>query len=169
MTSDGADDLDRLRARRRDLQSLDDAVSYVRRVAQARGDLARAELARNVEPDARETPGAGAGADADAELRDVLADRLLGGGHRPPRPVEEHSEHPLAVEMDELCARHGFGRLDELGRSEIEALVSALDAFERDVSVRRQAIFAELDGLTDELVERLHAQHVVAGEDGGQQ
>jgi len=160
MTGDGTPDLDGLRARRRELQSLDDAVSYVRRVAQARGDLARAELARRAQP---ATGGADAG--PDVELTDVLADRLLGGEARPPRPVEDHSEDPLAVELDELCARHGFSRLDELGGSEIEALVSALDAFERDVSIRRRAVFAELDGLTDELVERLHDEHGVDGAD----
>ena len=60
MTGDGTPDLDGLRARRRELQSLDDAVSYVRRVAQARGDLARAELARRAQP---ATGGAGAGPD----------------------------------------------------------------------------------------------------------
>jgi len=37
---------DELRRRRRELQERDDAVSYVRRVAQGRADLARAELAR---------------------------------------------------------------------------------------------------------------------------
>jgi len=150
-------DLDALRARRHELQRLDDAVSYVRRVAQARGDLARAELARRDAPDA---PQRG---DDDAELRDVLADRLLAGDSRPPRPVEDHSDDPLAVELDTLCAEHGFGRLDELARGEIEQLVAALDEFEQGVSTRRQAIFTELDGLTETLVERLHDEHATDG------
>ena len=42
-------------ARRRELQELDDAVSYVRRVAQGRADLARAELARRGGGDAPRT------------------------------------------------------------------------------------------------------------------
>ena len=46
--------LDEIRERRRVLQELDDAVSYVRRVAQGRADLARAELARRRAGDAGE-------------------------------------------------------------------------------------------------------------------
>jgi len=146
-------DLDALRARRHELQQLDDAVSYVRRVAQARGDLARAEL------DRRDAPASLERSDDEAGLRDVLADRLLAESSRPPRPVEDHSDDPLAVELDTLCAERGFGRLDELDGGEIEQLVSALDEFEQDVSTRRQAIFTELDALTDALVERLHDEH----------
>ncbi|MBA3606342.1 MAG: hypothetical protein H0W46_10320, partial [Acidimicrobiia bacterium] len=71
-----------------------------------------------------------------------------------------------AGELDELCAQHGFGRLDELSEPEIESLVAALVDFERDVSARRQAIFAELDGLTEEFVERLHDEHGPADGDG---
>jgi hypothetical protein len=140
--------VDELRRRRAELQALADAVSYVRRVAQGRADLARDALGR-------------AGDDRDPtpvhtrdELRDVLADRLLGDDARPPRPAEDFSDHPLAAELDEVCAANGFGRLDRLTRSELEQLVAAIDTFERNVSVQRKAVFDELDAVTDELVER---------------
>src|SRR5262245_16969373 len=87
-----------LRARRLELQELDDVVSYVRRVAQARADLARAELARRAGGDAAELTD---------DLRGVLADRLLAGSDRPPRPAEDFSEHSRAIELDRLCAAHG--------------------------------------------------------------
>jgi predicted component of type VI protein secretion system len=138
-------DLAQLRARRVELQQLDDVVSYVRRVAQARADLARAELARREGGDA---------ADLTADLRGVLADRLLAGSDRPPRPAEDFSEHPRSIELDRLCAEHGFGRLSELEPDELAALAAALDDFERQVSAERHDVFARLDELTDELVRR---------------
>jgi hypothetical protein len=157
-TDPGALDLTRLRARRRELQELDDAVSYVRRVAQARADLARAELARRsaAEPDTELAD----------DLRGVLADRLLAGSDRPPRPAEDFSEHPRAVELDQLCAEHGFGRLPELDPDELATLTGVLDDFERQVSAERHELFAELDALTDELVRRYRDEGVPNGDDG---
>jgi predicted component of type VI protein secretion system len=154
-------DLAQLRARRLELQQLDDVVSYVRRVAQARADLARAELARRTGGDASELTD---------ELRGVLADRLLAGSDRPPRPAEDFSEHPRAIELDRLCADHGFGRLSELDPDELAGLVTALDDFERRVSAERHDVFARLDELTDELVRR-YREDGVAGtvpEDAGE-
>jgi hypothetical protein len=161
--SEGADpatlDLNELRARRRELQALDDAVSYVRRVAQGRADLARAELARRSGDE---------GAKQLAEdLPGVLGERLLAGsGDRPPRPAEDFSEHPRATELDRLCAEHGFGRLAELEPDELAALAGALDDFERRVSTERHDVFAELDELTAELVRRYRDEGVAgAGND----
>jgi hypothetical protein len=144
--------VDELRRRRDELQSLDDAVSYVRRVAQGRADLARDAIGRA--SDDRDPTPVYHRTDLQGELRDVLADRLLGADSRPPRPAEDFSDHPLATELDELCAANGFGRLDRLTVGELERLVDAIDAFERDISARRKAIFDELDAVTDELVER---------------
>lgn len=139
-----SDQVDGLRRRRQELQDREDAVSYVRRVAQGRADVARAELAHR--------RGETAEGDRHDELRDVLSDRLLGGPSRPPRPIEDHSDHPRAVELDELCARHGFGRLPELDIDELTQLVAALDGFEHAVSAERQEVFRELDKVTDQFV-----------------
>lgn len=141
--------LDELKARRRALQELDDAVSYVRRVAQGRADLARAELARR---------GSGDAPQLSDDLAHVLGERLLGESGRPPRPADDFSEHPRAAELDRLCADHGFGRLDELDADELAALAAALDEFEGRVSRERRKVFDELDDLTDELVRRYREQ-----------
>ena len=146
--------LDVLKARRRELQELDDAVSYVRRVAQGRADLARAELARR-----------GSASGPELDLRHVLGDHLLGSSDRPPRPVEDQSEHPRAVELDQLCAEHGFGRLAELDDVALGELAAALDAFEARVSDERRQVYAELDDLTDELVRRYADQTDVEGDE----
>lgn len=157
--SGGSDDgapheFDPVRTRRRELQEHDDAISYVRRVAQARSDLARAEQRRRA--------GAEAG---DLELDGVLADRLLGGDRRPPRPAEEFSDDARAVALDELCAERGFARLNELGDDELSALVDALDDFESRVSADRREVHAELDRLTDELVESYRERYEGIGTD----
>lgn len=136
-------ELEELRRRRRELQAEDDAVSYVRRVAQGRADLTRAELARRTSVDV-----------APAEhVRDVLSDRLLGASGRPPRPVEDWSGHPRAEALDQLCAEHGFGQLLELDADRLAALANALDQFEATISAERRQVEAELDTLSDELVE----------------
>jgi hypothetical protein len=144
--------LEELRSRRAELQTIDDAVSYVRRVAQGRADLARDAMERSSD-DGDPTP-VYVRDDLHAGLRDVLADRLLATGDRPPRPADDFSDHPLNAELDALCAAGGFSRLDELNRAKLAELVAALDAFEQRISLQRKEVFAELDELTDELVNR---------------
>ena len=148
--------IDELRRRRGELQAIDDAVSYVRRVAHGRADLARDAIGRS--SDDRDPTPVYARRDLQGELREVLADRLLGDEARPPRPVEDYSDHPLAVELDELCAANGFSHLDRLSRGELEQLIAALDGFEQRVSAQRRAVYDELDPLTEELVVRLRAE-----------
>ena len=145
-----------LRRRRHALQEADDAISYVRRVAQGRADLARAEL------DQRQ--GGGRDGDRQDGLREVLSDRLLGGPGRPPRPVEDWSGHPRAEQLDELCAAHGYGRLPELDVDELTSLVAALDAFEAAVSSERRDVEHQLDELTEEFVSAVAATTSAEGE-----
>ena len=137
--------LDDLRSLRQRLQQEDDAVSYARRVAQARLDLVNAEAARRSGDDV---------AAVDEALRSVLSTHLTGGPARPPRPTDDLSDHPLAVELDEICSRHGLGRLSTLEPDEIDVLATAIAEFERRVSSDRQARYARLDALSAELVRR---------------
>lgn len=137
--------LDELRTLRQRLQLEDDAVSYARRVAQARLDLVRAEARRRVDG---VTPA------VDDELRTVLSSHLTGGPARPPRPTEDLSDHPLAVELDEICATNGLGRLKSLGDADLAALTEAIAAFETKVSSDRRDRFERLDALSAELVRR---------------
>lgn len=140
--------LDELRRMRHQLQEEDDAVSYARRVAQARLDIVTAEIEH------RATHGASADVDVNEELRSVLSRHLTGGPARPPRPTEDLSDHPLAVELDELCAAGGLSRLRELSTEEIEELSESIGAFEARLSADRRARFERLDSLSAELVRR---------------
>jgi hypothetical protein len=142
----GALELSELRAVRARLQHEDDVVSYVRRIAQARLDLARWS---------GDDDSAGADRDITGELQRVLTRQLVGGPARPPRP-DEVSVHDsaLVADLEAVCARFGFSRLDELTADERSALIDALEGFEAEVSADRRARFEMLDALSAELVRR---------------
>lgn len=140
--------LDELRALRSQLQNDDDALSYVRRLVQARLDLVGAERA------SRES---GADLNVAQDLPSILGRHLTGGGGaapRPPRPTEDASEHPLAIELDELCSRLGANHMTELSDTELDALSAALQSFEHARSHERRELFSRLDALSAELVHR---------------
>lgn len=138
--------LDELRQLRALLQREDDVVSYVRRVAQARLDLVRAELSRRERGEH--------GVDIPSELRIVLSQQLTGGPARPPRPTEELGDDPLSDELDRICAEFGFSRLAELDEDDARQLAAALTEYERRVSADRRERFDRLDALSAELVRR---------------
>lgn len=138
--------LDELREMRNQLQSEDDVVSYVRRVAQARLDLVRAEAHRRERGETHQ--------DLSSELRVVLSSHLTGGPPRPPRPVENLDDHELSDRLDAICAEHGFSRLDDLLPSELTNLDEQLTKFERQVSDDRRERYERLDALSAELVRR---------------
>ena len=138
--------LDELRALRNQLQAEDDVVSYVRRVAQARVDLVRAEQHRRERGERSE--------DLSSELRVVLSSHLTSGAPRPPRPVEDLGENELSNELDRICTEHGFSRLEDLTVDEMDTLERELTAYERRVSDDRRERFDRLDALSAELVRR---------------
>ena len=135
-----------LREMRNKLQNEDDEVSYVRRVAQARVDLVRAEQHRRERGEVSE--------DLPSELRVVLSSHLTGGAPRPPRPVEHLAENALSDELDVVCAEHGFSRLEDLLPAGLTNLEEQLTAFERRVSDNRRDRYDRLDALSAELVRR---------------
>jgi|SRR6478609_6085755 hypothetical protein len=138
--------LDELRSLRNRLQVEDDEVSYVRRVAQARVDLVRAEQHRRDRGEVSD--------DLSSELRVVLSTHLTGGSPRPPRPVDHVADNPLSDELDGVCAENGFGHLEDLTPTELTDLEHHLTAFERRVSDDRRDRYDRLDALSAELVRR---------------
>lgn len=138
--------LDDLRALRARLQHDDDVVSYVRRLAQARLDLVRAEL-RNRTSGAQD-------ANITGELPAILGRHLTGGAARPPRPAEEFSSHPLALALEDVCADAGSTDLPSMTLEELGTYVAALHAFEQARSAERKDLFVRIDELSAELVRR---------------
>ncbi len=143
--------LDELRAERNRLQHEDDAVSYVRRIAQARLDLVAAELRQS---------GDNSNEDLSGELQRVLSQPLTGppSASRAPRADDDHlANDARAVQLDQLCAEHGFNRLssgEELTQAELTSLTNVLTNFEREISTDRRERFEQIDALGAELVRR---------------
>jgi AcrR family transcriptional regulator len=135
--------LDELRKLRTELQQQDDVVSYARRVAQARVDLVKSEMARRADD-----------GNVSDEVTEVLSQHLTGGPGRPPRPAEDLSDNTLSAELDAICKEAGFGRIDELDEEQLAALADAIGSFERRVSQDRRRRFDLLDALSAELVRR---------------
>lgn len=143
--------LDELRAERNRLQHEDDAVSYVRRIAQARLDLVAAELRQS---------GDNSNEDLSGELQRVLSQHLTWppSASRAPRADDDHlANDARAVQLDQLCAEHGFNRLssgEELTQAELTSLTNVLTNFEREISTDRRERFEQIDALGAELVRR---------------
>lgn len=139
--------LDELRAKRAALQSEEDAVSFVRRLAQGRLDIASDEARR------RST-----GSPIDADITDgitrVFSTERGSGSNRPPRDTEVIADHPLLVELEQLCESIGFGGLRDLDDDELTNCTTRLAEFESRVSSRRKDLFAEIDVFSAELVRR---------------
>jgi hypothetical protein len=134
-----------LRALRGKLQNDDDAVSYVRRLAQARLDLVQAEKRRRID----------GGADSlSDELPSILSTHLTGGAPRPPRPAEDFSSHPLAEQFEALLDRAGDTDLSSFTSEELISYADALHAFEQARSHERRELFTRIDELSAELVRR---------------
>jgi hypothetical protein len=134
-----------LRALRAKLQNEDDAVSYVRRLAQARLDLVEAEKRRRQDGDHESLSD---------ELPAILSAHLTGGTPRPPRPAEDFSSHPLAEQFDALADRAGDHDLEDLSDAELDDYAKALHQFEQARSHERRELFAQIDELSAELVRR---------------
>src|SRR3954467_4576626 len=111
-----------LRALRARLQNDDDAVSYVRRLAQARLDLVQAEKRRRI------TGGSESLSD---ELPSILSTHLTGGAPRPPRPATDFSNHPLAEEFDGLMDHAGDNDLSSFSDEEPFRSAAPWPAFEK--------------------------------------
>lgn len=137
--------VEQIRSLRAQLQADDDAISYVRRMVQARIDIVLAERQLRSEGDEVLAPD---------DLREILGRHLTGGPARPPRPTEDASEHPLSIELDELCSRLGANHVSQLSADELATLSDALVSFEHARSVERKALFLRLDALSAELVRR---------------
>jgi hypothetical protein len=138
--------LDELRALRARLQHDDDAVSYVRRLAQARLDLIEAELRRR---DRSQDHSVITG-----ELPVILGSHLTGGPARPPRPAVDASDHPFALELDRLWSERGGTDLATLTEDEVVVLRTELRLFEQQRSAERKELFGRIDALSAELVRR---------------
>ena len=138
--------LEDLRAERDRLRNIEDAVSFVRRLAQGRIDLVTATLSSRRD-------GTGEISVADI-VRSGVGPAPGKGSVRPPRETNVEAHHPLLIEFESLCERLGFDDMTESSVAELEALEAGLRAFEAEQSEIRKTLFGHIDAFTAELVER---------------
>jgi hypothetical protein len=136
-----------IRVARAALQSQEDVISFVRRMAQGRCDLARDEQRRRVDG----TPASGISV---SDIANVFGQEHGGGSSRPPRETNISAEHPLVIELETLCQEISFGDLRILDDQSLENVVQQLSRFETSQSLERKALFASIDALTTQLVKR---------------
>ena len=136
-----------IRVARAALQSQEDVISFDRRMAQGRCDLARDEQRRRVDG----TPASGISV---SDIANVFGQEHGGGSSRPPRETNISAEHPLFVELETLCQEISFGELRTLDDQSLENVVQQLSRFEVSQSIERKALFASIDALTTQLVKR---------------
>lgn len=134
-----------LRAERDALRAEEDAVSFVRRLAQGRIDLIATVRARR---------GSGDGGSVVDVIRSGVGPAPSTGSSRPPRDTEVAADHPLVEEFDALCDRLGFDDMADLDDAGLSRLADGLVEFENRVSSRRRELFDRIDALTAELVRR---------------
>src|SRR4051812_6091333 len=108
-------ELRELRAQR---QHDDDAMSFVRRLAQGRLDLVRAK---------QQQLAAGERGPITHELPLILAHNLSGGPARPPRPADDFSDHPLAAELDGIDEQMAGGDVDAMDDDTLRLYAAALE------------------------------------------
>lgn len=146
--------LDELRAERARLQADEDVVSYVRRLAQGRVDVMRAELRRRADAASGTTNG-----DISGELPNILGTRVAAGSARPPRDTDVSADHPLVAELDAICDAGGFDDLAGVSDEGVGALITAVSDWEKARSQNRHELFGRIDALTAELVRRYRGGH----------
>lgn len=138
-----------IRAQRSALQGAEDAISFVRRLAQGRLDLVQDEQRRRA-----------SGHDAPTEslaqrLADVFGQQHGGGSARPPRETNVPADHPLVQELDQVCEHYQFESMENLDDRSLAELITALEMFEKSCSQQRHELFEKIDALTAELVKRV--------------
>lgn len=138
-----------LRAQRNALQRQEDAVSFVRRLTQGRIDLVLDEERR------RATKAPAPSGTLTERLANVFGQEHGGGSARPPRETDVPADHPLLVQLDELCEEFSFENLESLTDTDLRSLRDALTMFEQSCSQQRHQMFEQIDALTAELVARL--------------
>jgi hypothetical protein len=142
-----------LRARRSECQTLEDQVSYARRMVQGRLDVVRGEL------DRRRTGAApSALSDLVDQLPGSLADSPSTSSGRVVSVADVGALFPIAHGALDAS---GIEQLPELSDADVAELADRLGRVEAEMSSTRRAVFDRLDALSDELTRRYRSGEAV--------
>jgi hypothetical protein len=145
----GARELEQLRAMKRECGAIETAVSYSRRVAQARVEILEAEVRRRAE--------GGSLAELIERLPTILAGDAgrSGAAHtRLAEPEEEIIDLDWPADRAALLGDDSLANLATLSDDGLAAAVTALREFERELSGYRRALHGVIDGVEHEIATR---------------
>ena len=137
-----------LRSLRAECQSVEDALSFLRRLVQGHLDIVRFEQERRATGQPADLAALVAG------LPRLLSEHVIGGrtGHHPGLPAP--ADPSLTDELDAICDASRLSHLPDLDEAELAGLAAELKRLETMVSARRQVVFERLDVLAAELTRR---------------
>lgn len=151
----GARPMDELRALRSRCQSLENSLSYVRRLIQGRVDIVGGELQRR-----RDGGDSGDVSELIGRLPDILSDGSRGastpGSVRPPHSMEPDAEVTSKLEamLDDVIVAEDLGAVAEQSDDRLEAILGALGTLEDQVSSNRKQLHGVIDSVQAEVIRR---------------
>jgi hypothetical protein len=138
-----------VRAMRDETKTVEDAVSYRRRMIQGRLDIVASDLRRRAEGGSPVELGT-----LLEQLPDILSDRVQGGGlGRLPTGLIPPDDDATA-DLDQVAGPDTLGHLSDLSDDAAADLARTLGDLERQVSDARKGLFGRIDALNAELARR---------------
>ena len=139
-----------IRAMRDECRSIEDRVSYLRRIIQGRADIVAADLRRRAEGGSPIDLGT-----LIEQLPDILSDKGgTGGPGRLPSGLIPPDDPDLTVEIDQVAGPDFLGHLADLSDDEVAELARSIGELERRASSSRRGLFGRIDALNGELARR---------------
>ena len=148
-------DMDELRAVRSRCQSLENSLSYVRRLIQGRVDIVGGELQRR-----REGGDAGDTSDLIGRLPDILSEgsRVTGGpgSVRPPHSLSPDPEVTEKLEsmLEDIIGAEALGNVSDIDDEGLSSGLTKLNSLEDEVSESRRQLHDVIDTVQAEVTRR---------------
>jgi hypothetical protein len=140
--------LDDLRMMRAECKTVEDAMSFLRRLVQGHLDIVRCEQDRRA-----------SGQPADlaalvAALPKTLSEQVVGRDRGRLPALASPGDPTITDELDAICDAMRLAHVPDLPDSDLDRLVTDLHCLEQAVSARRQILFERLDVLSAEVTRR---------------
>lgn len=149
-----------VRTKRIACTAAEEQLSYMRRLAQARLDILRAELSRRAE--GREAPSG----DLATRLRDALAEK--GHSNGPVRLagvlLPEMDNRALLEGLDAAADPGAASDPGALGDDDLQQMAERLSAWEASISAERRALHSQIDLIQAEIVRRYREGEAEVGQ-----
>ncbi len=148
-------DMGELRAMRTRCQTLENSLSFMRRLIQGRLDIVGGEMERR-----RDGGESGDTSELIGRLPDILAEGSRSGeglaAVRPPQPMEPDHEvmAQLQQRLDAVASSDTLGGVADMDSGALSAIVRDLTTLEDEVSHARRGIHAVIDRLQTEVTRR---------------